>query len=153
MQAAATLFKALGNKTRLGMIWLLLDHRELCVCDFMELLGISQSTASRHLRALFHVELVRDRRQGQWVYYTLRKDHTGLIKATLDAIRMSLTYNPEAVVLRQALTAAQLGLYLPRGVGPLVVDTLIADLVVDVELILADVTADVHDLVQLGHGR
>jgi ArsR family transcriptional regulator, arsenate/arsenite/antimonite-responsive transcriptional repressor len=103
VQAATTLYKALADDTRVNMIWLLLCHRELCVCDLMELLGTTQSRASRHLRALFQAELVSRRRVGQWVYYTLRRDHNGLIPDTLEALRVSLSYDPRAVALRQAL--------------------------------------------------
>jgi DNA-binding transcriptional ArsR family regulator len=44
------------------MLWLLFNHEELCVCDIMEALGITQSKASRHLSTLRHAGLVTDRR-------------------------------------------------------------------------------------------
>ena len=49
MRHTAGLYKALGDETRLHMLWLLMNHRELCVCDLMEVLQITQSKASRHL--------------------------------------------------------------------------------------------------------
>lgn len=64
MRRTAELLKALGDETRLKMLWLMLNHRELCVCDFVEVLQITQSKASRHLRNLYHAGLVNDRRAG-----------------------------------------------------------------------------------------
>lgn len=76
MRRLAMVFKALADETRLRMMGLLLRHRELCVCDFVEVLGITQSKASRHLRYLLHAGLVDDRRAGLWVYYR-RADELG----------------------------------------------------------------------------
>ena len=63
-------FKALGDETRLKMIGLL-SHGELCVCDFMEVLELPQSTASRHLAYLKNCQWVTGRRSGKWMYYKL----------------------------------------------------------------------------------
>jgi ArsR family transcriptional regulator len=71
MRALAALFKALSDETRLAMLSLLMKRGELCVCDFVEALGISQSKASRHLRHLLNAGFVRDRREGVWVYYRI----------------------------------------------------------------------------------
>jgi len=71
MRKLAGIFRALADETRLRLMGLLLHRRELCVCDFVEVLGITQSKASRHLRYLLHAGLVDDRRAGPWVYYRL----------------------------------------------------------------------------------
>jgi len=71
MRPLASLFKALSDETRLAMLSLLIRRGELCVCDFIEVLGISQSKASRHLRYLLNAGFVRDRREGVWVYYRI----------------------------------------------------------------------------------
>ena len=47
------------------------EGEELCVCDFVGALGLSQSKASRHLRYLYHAGLVKDRREGLWMHYRL----------------------------------------------------------------------------------
>ena len=67
MKKQARFFKALADETRLQILWLLVGAEELCVCDIMRALGITQSKASRHLRYLFNVGLVSDRRWGQWI--------------------------------------------------------------------------------------
>lgn len=70
----AELFKALSDQTRLDMLALLLEHGELCVCDFEQALQIGQSKASRHLRYLVNAGLLSDHREGVWMHYALRRD-------------------------------------------------------------------------------
>jgi len=65
------LFKALADKTRLKIL-MLLDIREMCVCEIMVALDLTQPTASHHLGILEAVGLVRDRREGKWIFYSLK---------------------------------------------------------------------------------
>ena len=65
------LFKALADKTRLKIL-MLLDIREMCVCEIMVALDLTQPTASHHLGILETVGLVKDRREGKWVFYSLK---------------------------------------------------------------------------------
>jgi ArsR family transcriptional regulator, arsenate/arsenite/antimonite-responsive transcriptional repressor len=74
MRRLADTFKALSDETRLDMLALLLDNDELCVCDFVGALGLTQSKASRHLRYLYNAGLVADRRAGLWMHYRLSPD-------------------------------------------------------------------------------
>lgn len=69
----AELLKLLGDKMRLAILGLL-QERELCVGDIVELLGTSQPNASQHLRKLKSAGLVRENKRGQWVYYSLNLD-------------------------------------------------------------------------------
>jgi ArsR family transcriptional regulator, arsenate/arsenite/antimonite-responsive transcriptional repressor len=71
MKTTADLFKSLADETRLKILWLLLNRQELCVCDIMKTLDITQSKASRHLRYLYHLGWVSDRREGLWIHYRL----------------------------------------------------------------------------------
>jgi DNA-binding transcriptional ArsR family regulator len=64
------LFKALADVTRLRILGLL-ALREMCVCEVMVALDLTQPTASHHLRILENVSLVRDRKEGKWVFYKL----------------------------------------------------------------------------------
>jgi DNA-binding transcriptional ArsR family regulator len=66
------LFKALSDETRLKLI-VLLYRRELCVCQIEAALGISQTKASRHLAILRRAGLLKARREGLWIYYTLEE--------------------------------------------------------------------------------
>ena len=72
MRDAAQFFKVLADEARLKILWLLFNHRELCVCDIMAALDITQSKASRHLGTLRHAGLVSDRKDGLWSYSALR---------------------------------------------------------------------------------
>ncbi len=73
MELAET-FKALADPTRLKIIYALADE-ELCVCDLAELNGISVSGISHQLRLLRSLKLVKYRKEGKIVYYSLDDDH------------------------------------------------------------------------------
>ncbi|MCO5386515.1 metalloregulator ArsR/SmtB family transcription factor [Desulfosporosinus sp.] len=73
MEKLLDALKALSDETRLRILNLLFE-KELCVCDIMETLQISQAKASRHLIYLKNAELVKDRKHAQWVYYSLAID-------------------------------------------------------------------------------
>ena len=62
--------KAISDPTRVRMI-MLLEGGELCVCEIMEVLGIKQPTASKHLSILKSSGMVESRKQGTWSYYRL----------------------------------------------------------------------------------
>jgi len=70
MKQYVDLFKALSDETRLR-IMVLLSERELCVCQIEAALGLPQTKVSRHLTVLRYAGLVRDRREGLWIYYSL----------------------------------------------------------------------------------
>lgn len=65
------LFKNLSDETRLGIVLLLKEMRELCVCDLCAALDQSQPKISRHLAMLRESGLLLDRKQGKWVHYRL----------------------------------------------------------------------------------
>jgi ArsR family transcriptional regulator len=105
MKETASFFKVLADEARLKMLWLLFHHRELCVCDFIEVLAITQSKASRHLRILYRAGLVTDRRAGLWVYYALRPLQEGLARGQLEMLRSHLARRPDAARLLKRLSA------------------------------------------------
>ena len=61
-------FKALADETRLRILKLL-EVREMCVCEVMVALDLTQPTASHHLGILENAGLVRDKKDGKWVFY------------------------------------------------------------------------------------
>jgi ArsR family transcriptional regulator, arsenate/arsenite/antimonite-responsive transcriptional repressor len=67
---AAARFRALGDETRLRLLEQL-SAGERNVGELMALMGLGQSLISHHLRALRQAGLVRDRREGRWVYYSI----------------------------------------------------------------------------------
>lgn len=80
------LFRALADPTRLRLLNLIAD-REICVCYFVEILGLSQPKISRHLAYLRRAGIVAARRQGKWMHYrvVLPKDPAarGILLTTL----------------------------------------------------------------------
>jgi ArsR family transcriptional regulator len=105
LKDTARFFKVLADEARLNMLWLLLNNRELCVCDFMEVLEITQSKASRHLAALRNAGLATDRKEGLWSYYSLRPVESELAAAHLKLLRENLTKRTEAKQLLAKLNA------------------------------------------------
>ncbi|MCX7842241.1 MAG: metalloregulator ArsR/SmtB family transcription factor [Clostridia bacterium] len=81
--------KSLSDETRLRIINILYEKEELCVCDIMEALGITQAKASRHLAYLKNAGLVSDRKHAQWVYYSLvrQKDMKFIDALVLENLR------------------------------------------------------------------
>jgi len=70
----AELFKIFGDSTRIRILYALFEH-EMCVCDIAELLGMTQSAISHQLRVLKQSQLVKFRKEGKTVYYSLADDH------------------------------------------------------------------------------
>ncbi|MFC4712777.1 ArsR/SmtB family transcription factor [Planococcus dechangensis] len=70
---ASMLLKLLGDKTRLSMVKLL-EKNDCCVCEFVEIFNVSQSAISQHLRKLRDLGLVKEKRKGQWIFYSLNQD-------------------------------------------------------------------------------
>jgi ArsR family transcriptional regulator len=68
---AAILFKALGHPVRLGIALRLARVPDTCACDFADVFGVSQPTVSQHLKVLRDAGLVRTRRQGTQICYSL----------------------------------------------------------------------------------
>ena len=85
------------------MVTLLLENEELCVCDFVGALGLTQSKASRHLRYLYNAGLVEDRREGLWIHYRLAPGLTPEQRAVVESLRQAIDDN-ERSELRLRLT-------------------------------------------------
>lgn len=70
----AELFKIFGDSTRVKILYALLEG-ELCVCDIAKLMEVTQSAVSHQLRVLKGSKLVKFRREGKTVYYSLADEH------------------------------------------------------------------------------
>lgn len=68
------LFKVFGDSTRIRILWALTEA-EMCVCDITALLGMTQSAISHQLRVLKQARLVKHRKEGKIVYYSLDDEH------------------------------------------------------------------------------
>ena len=74
------LFKVFGDSTRITILYALMED-QLCVCDIAELLHMTQSAISHQLRVLKQASLVKYRKEGKTVYYSLADDHVHIIIA------------------------------------------------------------------------
>ena len=72
------LFRIFGDSTRVRILYVLFES-EMCVCDIAALLGMTQSAISHQLRALKSARLVKSRREGKTVFYSLADDHVKTI--------------------------------------------------------------------------
>ena len=70
MKQALRVFGALSDESRVRMLYAL-RHGELCVCQLIDLMGLSPSTVSKHLSILRDAGLLDSRKKGRWVYYRL----------------------------------------------------------------------------------
>jgi ArsR family transcriptional regulator, arsenate/arsenite/antimonite-responsive transcriptional repressor len=68
------IFKALGDPTRIKIVSLLAENGEMCVCKIVEILEMGQPAISHHMAALRHAGLVRHRKAGQWIHYSLNRE-------------------------------------------------------------------------------
>ena len=82
------LLKSLSDQTRLRSLMLLMQEGELCVCELTHALDLIQPKISRHLASLRDMQIVNDKRVGQWIYYSINPDlptwANDLLKAALD---------------------------------------------------------------------
>lgn len=74
----AELFKVFGDSTRIKILYIL-SRSELCVCDIAQLLGMTQPAISYQLKVLKQAQLVKNRREGKTVFYSLADSHVETI--------------------------------------------------------------------------
>lgn len=74
----AEVFKVFGDKTRMKILYVL-HEKELCVCDIAQLLDMNQSAISHQLKVLKQAKLIKNRRDGKQMYYSLSDDHVHTI--------------------------------------------------------------------------
>lgn len=72
-------FKLLADPTRMRLLYALLEAGELCVCDLAETIGVPESSVSHALRLLRTAGIVRNRRAGRVIYYSLDDSHVRLL--------------------------------------------------------------------------
>ncbi len=81
---------ALADESRLRLL-MSLNGRELCVCKLVDIIGLSDSTVSKHMSLLKQAGLVETRKRGRWVYYRLAdQESSPLVQQALDLARTHL---------------------------------------------------------------
>ncbi|MGA2352716.1 MAG: metalloregulator ArsR/SmtB family transcription factor [Terracidiphilus sp.] len=104
------LFRALADRTRLRLLNLM-SGQEVCVCYFIEILGLPQSTISRHLAYMRRAGLVQVRREGKWMHYRLAepKQQTakGIIREVLNSLQSDREMERDRAKLSRACCTPQ----------------------------------------------
>jgi ArsR family transcriptional regulator len=85
--------QAIADPTRVRII-AALRRGELCVCELVDALEISQSTLSSHLQVLRQTGVVSTRKEGRWIYYSLTDQKRGLIEAIFSHIQRQVEVDP-----------------------------------------------------------
>ncbi|MCQ2010165.1 metalloregulator ArsR/SmtB family transcription factor [Sporolactobacillus sp. STSJ-5] len=81
----SSMLKLLGDKTRLTLLSYL-KYKELCVCELVDVLNVSQPAISQHLKKLRLAGIIRERKQGTWVYYSLNENIPNYVSVIMDAL-------------------------------------------------------------------
>ena len=88
MEYLTKLFKALSDPTRLRIMYLLITAKaEICICELMDALGIPQYNISKHMKELKHAGIVKERREGRFVFYSLLECCDGFSKKIFEAVK------------------------------------------------------------------
>jgi ArsR family transcriptional regulator len=103
MKPISSLFGAFADPTRLRILNLLVEQKELCVCDLCAVLGEIQPKVSRHLAVLRRAGLVEVRREGKWKFYAAATPPSPLHRTLLRCIRGCLGPVDELVADRERL--------------------------------------------------
>jgi DNA-binding transcriptional ArsR family regulator len=99
LSTLAGLLSVAGNLSRLKILYLLHAHREMCVCDLAEVLDMTVSAISQHLRKLKDKHIVKSLRQGQTIYYSLEDNI--FVDNIQDMFAMDETREQHAFVLNE----------------------------------------------------
>jgi len=90
------IFQMLADTTRQRALTLLNHEGELCICEFVHALDVSQPKISRHMAALRDAGLVTSRRYAQWVFYAINPDLADWKNAVLTAMFKGISDRPES---------------------------------------------------------
>lgn len=82
--------KAVADANRLKIL-ACLKKGEVCVCDFTDVLGISQPAVSQHLRKLKEADIITERKVGTWKYYRIHENQTTLMQGIIPSINAEWT--------------------------------------------------------------
>jgi len=74
LKKKSNIFSLIGNEIRLSIVYLLINYEKLCVCDISDILDISQSATSQHLRKLKDGNIIDNIRDGATIFYFINDD-------------------------------------------------------------------------------
>lgn len=74
MERTLSIIKSISDKNRLRILSVLQVHTELCACQITEFLGVAGATASRHLGLMVSAGVLKNRKQGRWIYFRINTE-------------------------------------------------------------------------------
>ena len=77
-----------GNEVRLKILFLLNMENELCPCDIADILEMSVPAISQHIRKIKDAGIIKSRREGQTIYYSLNEDETDILNTVFNSIKL-----------------------------------------------------------------
>lgn len=87
MKNYTEIFKVLGDESRLRILCLLINaNQELCCCEITDALELPQYNVSKHLKILRNAGLVSERKEGRWIYFSLKKNDDLFKNAVLKSV-------------------------------------------------------------------
>lgn len=101
MKKIVTLFKALSDPNRFRIVAALMHTPELCACQVTELLDITGASVSRHLSILTASTLLKNRKQGRWIFFRLNQ--TKAVQPLMEWVNQQLNHDRQIQKDRQAL--------------------------------------------------
>jgi ArsR family transcriptional regulator, arsenate/arsenite/antimonite-responsive transcriptional repressor len=95
LDRASELLAAMSDPTRLRLLSLIAHNGEICVCDLIEVTDLPQPKVSRHLATLRHAGWVTDRREGQWMHYSIAGPRTDTHRSLVSLVKKAHETVPE----------------------------------------------------------
>jgi len=109
------IIKALADKNRLRIIYLLNEKQDLCVCEITDIIGLSQPTISSHLRLLENAGLIESDKDGLWVNYNINSRSGLLSRKLMEMICKDLKKDRQIISDRKKLKAVDRDMICQRG--------------------------------------
>lgn len=106
MRRLEKIFKAMADRNRIRILKML-EVKPMCVCEVTEVLGVAQSSVSRHLAILRDAGLVIDEKDGMWVIYCLSTNTDDVIATVLTGIRRWCNEDPSIVSDKERAAKAE----------------------------------------------
>lgn len=85
MKSVVSALKALADENRIKIVNIL-SKKDMCVCDIIDNLNLSQPAVSHHLKILSSADIIQGKKTGKWIYYTLNKDYVKDIIKNLEEV-------------------------------------------------------------------
>ena len=105
MKKVLDITKALADRNRLRIIFMLSEHEELCVCQITEVINITMPSVSRHMSILMNARLVKSRKDSRWVYYRISGDFPpALLKWLKETLNESQDIKKDFKLLEETLS-------------------------------------------------